>query len=182
METLRRLLCVAFLVLIPELALAAGLSPWHFGMTKEQVASFKQFGPYRTFKNGDLETFKGVYRGQRHNVQFYFETNRLIRIAVSLGEGTDRDKAIATFRQAYDILQKDYGSVKIPELHVARGSEPVPVDAMAIAAAANAFVTGHTHIVPVKQPRDMRVSGQIMSWITSGERLYGVVIDFDPPR
>jgi hypothetical protein len=174
-----RTFCLAA-ILLPLAATGAGLPPWQFGMTKEQVVSFKQFGPYRTFKNGDPETFNGMYRGQRHNVQFYFENNRLIRIAVSLGEGTDRDKGIATFRQAYGILQKDYGSVKIPELHVTRGSEPVPIDAMAIAAAANAFVTGHTHIIPLKQPRDMRVSGQIMSWVTGSERLYGVVIDFDP--
>ena len=171
---------IGFALLVPKSAFSAGLPPWQFGMTKEQVVSFKQFGPYRIFKNGDPETFNGMYRGQRHNVQFYFENNRLIRIAVSLGEGTDRDKAIATFRQAYDILKKDYGPVKIPELHVARESAPVPIDAMAIGAAANAYVTGHTHIVPVKQPRDMRVSGQIMSWVVGGERLYGVVIDFDP--
>ena len=99
MKAPRIILAIAFTLLVPKFALCAGLSPWQFGMAKEQVASFKRFGPYRTFSNGDLETFKGVYRGQKHNVQFYFENDRLIRIAVSLGEGTDRDKAIATFRQ-----------------------------------------------------------------------------------
>src|SRR6266480_7750583 len=176
---LLRILLAAIIVL-PITATAAGLPPWQFGMTKQQVASFQKLGPYRTFSNGDLETFKGLYRGQQHNVQFYFVNDRLIRIAVSFGEGTDRDKAIAAFRRSYDILQKDYGPVKIPEVHVSRTSAPVPTDAMAIGAAANAYVTGHTHIVPVNQPKDMRVSGQIMSYVASGERLYAVVIDFDP--
>lgn len=173
-------LIVAFALIVPAPAFSVGIPPWHFGMSREQVKSFGQFGPYKGFKNGDLETFSGRLHGQKQNVQFFFANNRLTRIGVYLGEGTDRDKAIATFRQAYDRLEKAYGKVTIPEVHVTGKSEPVNADVLAIAAAANAFVTGSTHIVPIKQPKDMRVSGAIMSYYVGSAKWFAVAIFFDP--
>jgi hypothetical protein len=41
MNTPRQLFAITFALLLPNLSFAAGLSPWQFGMTKEQVASFK---------------------------------------------------------------------------------------------------------------------------------------------
>jgi hypothetical protein len=76
-------------------------------MTPAQVTSFKEFGPYKAFSNGDLETFNGRYHGHKQNVQFYFQGSRLRRIAVSLGEGTDRKKAVATCEQVYELLQRE---------------------------------------------------------------------------
>lgn len=149
-------------------------------MSKQQVTSFTKFGPYRTFKNGDIETFKGMFRGHKQNIQFFFANNRLTRIGVYLGESTDRDRAIATFRQAYDLLQMDYGKVVIPEVHVAANSGPVSADVLAIGAAANAYVTGSTHILPVNQPKDIRVSGVIMSYVSGGAKWFAIAIFFDP--
>jgi hypothetical protein len=176
----RQFLAILFAWLLPSLGFAAGLSPWQFGMTKEQVASFKQFGPYKSFSNGDLETYKGVYRGQKHNVQFYFQSNRLVKIEVLFGEGTDRDKAIATFRQIYGILEKGYGKVVVPEVHVKKGSDPVNDEVLAIAAAANASVTGYSHINPLNQPRDMHVWGTLASKVIGNERWFYVAIMFEP--
>jgi hypothetical protein len=65
MKIPRSILLVALFLLIPKLGFTAGLPPWQFGMTKEQVASFEQFGPYKSFKNGDLETYNGIYRGRK---------------------------------------------------------------------------------------------------------------------
>ena len=58
-------------------AAGAGLPPWQFGMTKAEVASFREFGPYKTFSNGDIETFNGRFRERKQNVQFFFERGRL---------------------------------------------------------------------------------------------------------
>ncbi len=175
-----RVLSITFTVLIPTLAFPAGLPPWQFGMTKEQVKSFSQFGPYKSFSNGDLETFNGIYHGHKHNVQFFFQNSRLVRIRVYLGEGTDRDKAIITFRQAYGILEKDYGKLIIPEIHVAKGSDPVNANVLAIAAAGNAYVATKTEMMPGKQPKNMRVSGAIMSDHLRGGNTFAVAIFFDP--
>lgn len=180
MKLFRCIVVVGFVLVIPTIASAAGLSPWQFGMTKEQVASFKQSGPYKSFSNGDLETYNGIYRGQKHNVQFYFQNNRLVKIMVSFGEGTSREKAIQTFKQVYRVLEKNYGKVVIPEISVGKGSDPLNADVLAIGAAANASVAGYTHINPVNQPRDMHVWGTIFSKIVGNDRWYYVAIMFEP--
>lgn len=51
MKTPRHIPSVALALLIPKIRLSAGLPPWQFGMTKEQVANFKEFDPYKTFSN-----------------------------------------------------------------------------------------------------------------------------------
>ena len=94
-------------LLLPLAASAAGLPPWKFGMTKAEVASFKEFGPYKEFSNGDLETFNGRFHSRKENIQFFFDGGRLRRIGVYLGEGTDSKKAVATFQRAYEVLQQD---------------------------------------------------------------------------
>lgn len=152
-----RILAIAFTLLVPKFALCAGLSPWQFGMTKEQVKSFNQFGPYKSFLNGDLETFNGVFHGRKENIQFFFQNNRLVRIGVYLWEGKDSKQGIPAWRRAYELLQADYGKVVIPDLHTAPNSAPLNADVLAIGAAVNAYATGNTHMAPVKQPKNMRV-------------------------
>jgi hypothetical protein len=160
-------------------AVGAGLPPWQFGMTPAQVISFKEFGPYKTFSNGDLETFNGRYHGRKQNVQFYFSGGRLRRIAVSLGEGTDRKKAIAACQQLYELLQRDYGRVTIPENKSGDG-KPIPPAVHAIAATMNADLFGSSHIIPVKQPKEIRVRGSIRSAVVAGQKWFYVGVDFDP--
>jgi hypothetical protein len=148
-------------------------------MTPAQVSSFKEFGPYKTFSNGDLETFNGRFRGRKQNIQFYFERGRLRRIAVDLGEGTDRKKAIAACQQLYELLQRDYGRVTIPENKSGDG-KPIPPAVQAIAATMNADLFGSSHIIPVKQPKEMRIRGSIRSAVVAGQKWFYVGVDFDP--
>jgi hypothetical protein len=173
--------CSLFITaLLPISGFAAGLAPWEFGMTKAQVASFKQFGPYRSFSNGDLETFNGLYRGTKHNIQFFFDrAGRLQRIGVYLGEGTDGKKAAATFQHAYELLQQEYGKIVVPEMKVDHSSKSAPVAVIAIGAAANADVTGRSHAIPVKQPKDKQVSASIMRGYVKGTKWFYVAIFFD---
>src|SRR5262245_52525339 len=160
-------------------AAGAGLPPWQFGMSPAQVTSFKEFGPYKTFSNGDLETFNGHYHGRKQNIQFYFTGGRLRRIAVNLGEGTDRKKAIAACQQLYELLQHDYGAVAIPENKSGDG-KPIPPAVHAIAATMNADLFGSSHIIPVKQPKEMRVRGSVRSAVVAGQKWFYVGVDFDP--
>ncbi len=160
-------------------AVGAGLPPWQLGMTPAQVAGFKESGPYKTFSNGDLETFNGRFHGRKQNVQFYFEHGRLRRIAVNLGEGTDRKKAVAACEQLYELLQRDYGPVTIPEDKSPRGAKAAPPGVQAIAATMNADVTGITHLIPAKQPAGMRVVGLVRSGMVGGQKWFYVTLNFD---
>ncbi len=185
MKTPRRILALFVLLLSPSVAFCAGLPPWQFNMTKQQVASFKQFGPYKTFSNGDLETYKGIYHGHKENVQFFFQNNRLVRIGVYFGETTDRHKAVSAFRRAYGILEKDYGKLNIPEKHdpsqaFSRPGAKSNADIDAIAAAMNADLFGQTEAIPARQPKDMRVVGGIYSRNVQGTKWFYIAIYFEP--
>jgi hypothetical protein len=160
-------------------AAGAGLPPWQLGMTPTQVAGFKESGPYKTFSNGDLETFNGRFHGRKHNVQFYFQGGRLQRIAVNLGEGTDRKKAVAACEQLYELLQHDYGAVTIPEDKSPRGAKAAPPGVQAVAATMNADLTGITHLIPAKQPAGMHVVGLVRSGMVNGQKWFYVTLNFD---
>ncbi len=148
-------------------------------MSKAQVASFKEFGPYKTFFNGDLETYNGRFHGRKANVQFFFQGDRLRRIGIYLHEGTDPKAGIPAWRSAYDALQKDYGKVSVPDVHVTAKSDPVNADVLAIAAATNADVTGQTIMAPAKQPSAMHVIGRFWTGNVEGRKWYYVALFFD---
>lgn len=165
-------------LMFPMGAFAAGVPPWKFGMMKTEVASFKEFGPYKQFSNGDLETLNGRFHGRRENIQFFFEAGRLHRIGVYLGEGTDFKKAVATFERAYRLLQQDYGKIEVPEMKVRGGGTPPPT-VIAVGALANADVTGKTQMAPVKQPKDMFVFASVYRAYVRGQKSFAVAIMFD---
>jgi hypothetical protein len=159
-------------------AAGAGLPPWQFGMTTAQVAGFKEFAPYKTFSNGDLETFNGRFHGRQQNVQFFFERGRLRRIGVYLGETTDPKKAVAMFERAYRALEQDYGKIEVPEMKVSGGGTPPPT-VIAVGAMANAGVTGKTQMAPVKQPKDMSIFSSAYRVYERGKKVFTVAIFFD---
>lgn len=178
MNASKQLFVAALLFLAPELSFAAGLSPWQFGMTKEQVASFKQFGPYKSFSNGDLETYNKPFHGRKENVQFYFVKNRLVKIAISFGEQLNQKQALPVLKRAVAILEKDYGKLESLEITVPPTGGKFDADVLAMIAITNATVQGKTHIGPVKMPKGMKV------WITvtNAPSLGGlsVMMFFDP--
>ena len=75
-------------------AVAAGLPPWELGMSKGEVTSKAEFGPYREFKNGDVETYNGLFEGKKENVQFFFKAEQLRRIGIYLYEGKNLQLAV----------------------------------------------------------------------------------------
>jgi hypothetical protein len=160
-----------------RVAWAAGLPPWEFGMTKEQVTGFKEFGPYKEFSNGDPETYKGKFDGKEANVQFFLKDAKLFRIGVYLYEGSDTKKVVPTWLKVYDKLVKDYGPVELVD---PKGGEN---SALANREAAEAVVTKpqltkDAMMAPAKQPADMTVTARIMSAVVEGERWYYVTVYF----
>jgi hypothetical protein len=178
---MKRLAIVSLIIapFLPLSAIAAGLAPWQLGMSKSDVASFKEFAPYKQFSNGDLETDNGRFHGQKANVQFFFQAERLRRIGVYLYEGTDPKGGIPAWRSAYEALRKDYGELSVPDIHVGAGSDPVNADVLAIAAAANTDVTGETRMLPTAQPAGMHVSARFWSGNVQGRKWYYVTVFYD---
>ena len=86
---------------------------------------------------------------------------------------------IPAWRSAYDALQKDYGKVSVPDVHVTAKSDPVNADVLAIAAATNADVTGQTIMAPAKQPSAMHVIGRFWTGNVEGRKWYYVALFFD---
>jgi hypothetical protein len=167
-------------LLFPLSVFAEGVPPWKLGMTKAEVGGSKEFGPYKEFSNGDLETFNGRFHGRKENIHFFFQGGRLRRIGVYLGESSDPKKAVATFERAYRLLQQDYGKIEVPEMKVSGGATP-PLTAIAVGALANADVTGKTQMAPVRQPRDMVVFASVYRVYMGGRKSFVTAIMFDKP-
>jgi hypothetical protein len=164
----------------PVLSVAVGLYPWELGMSKSEVSSFKEFGPYRTFSNGDIETFNGIYDGTKENIQFFFDAKGLLRrIGVYLYEGQDIQAARAVWRRAYDSLAKNYGKIEIPDVRIGANSEPVNSEILSIAAAANVDAVGKTQMAPVDQPKDMFVFSSFVRREVQAVRYIYVIVYFD---
>ena len=114
----RHLLAIVLFALLPQPTRAAGLSPWKFGMSKSEVSSFKDFGPYKEFPNGDLETFNGRFHGRKENVQFFFVNGRLQRIGVYLFEGKDSKKGGIAAAKSLQDFAKGLRKVETAELNL----------------------------------------------------------------
>ncbi len=157
---------------------SAGLTPWDFGMSKSEVTAFKEFGPYRTFSNGDIETFNGIYDGKKENIQFFFDATGLYRIGVYVYEGQDIQASRAAWRRTYDSLAKNYGKVDTPDIKVAQGSDPANSEVLSIAAAANVDLFGKTQMAPVIQPEDMSIISTFTRQEVQGVRHFYVIVYF----
>jgi hypothetical protein len=175
-------LVVPLVVLLPMPALAAGLPPWRFGMSKSEVVSFSEFGPYKNFKNGDVETFNGKFHGHKENIQFFFKNGRLVRIGIYLWEGRDPKQGIPVWQKAYGLLEKDYGKLEMPDIQALPGSDSPTAEVLAIAAATHADMLGRTEMAPIKQPADMRVFARFMADQPLGQgKTYVIAILLDSP-
>ncbi len=71
-------------------------------------------GLAKSFSNGDLETYSGVFCGKKANVQFYFKDGALRRIAVVTYEGNDPNDASATWLETYRALRDKFGDIETP--------------------------------------------------------------------
>ena len=106
---------VAFLIAGGTVCRAAdevvsGFGPWHFGMTPDQVAQVKEFGPYSPVQaTGGLETANGRFLGERTNVSFIFGAHGLRRIQIWAYEGRDLGAGVRAFHSVYKHLEERFG-------------------------------------------------------------------------
>ena len=155
----------------------AGLPPWSFGMTKEQVTGIVDRGPYKSFSNGDLETYNGEFHGQKRNVQFFFNVSGLNRIEINMYEGQELDQAIAAFETVYVGMNREYGDLKASGFDL-----PVPCDAHKAALAAGEKVEQGTkaQLAPILQNQDVVTFSSFRKSDVMGHTFYNVVIYLDP--
>ncbi|HEY2629559.1 MAG TPA: hypothetical protein VGI57_10550 [Usitatibacter sp.] len=168
-----RLLALFFF--LPLAALAGGLDPWTFGMTAEQVLAQVDQGPYKSFSNGDLETYAGVFAGKKCNVQFYFRDGTLRRIVALTYESTDSGGSGPAWLHTYTALRDKYGEMETPGL----SGKP---EEMAVQAQVRVALGLKAQMAPVKQPKDEFVFSTFSSYPSGGKTWYRIVVNIDPPR
>lgn len=159
-----------------------GLPPWRFGMTPGEVTSFADYGPYRAFSNGDLETYAGLFSGRKENVQFFFKGGKLARIGIYLYEGQDIDAATLAWSEAYAVLRDKFGSIELPDLQVRPVDGKIAPEAIASAVVKRVRETGKTQMAPVGQPVDKFVFASFGSAEVQGHVFYYVTVYYDPPH
>jgi hypothetical protein len=159
-----------------------GLPPWHFQMTPEEVKALADYGPYKSFSNGDLETYAGVFNGHKENVQFFFKDGKLVRLGIFLYEGQDIKAAAGVWGQTYEVLREKFGAIELPDIHVESVGTELAPSVVAAAAGANVDAVGKSQMAPFKQPSDIFVFASFRRENVQGKMFYYVTVNYDPPR
>jgi hypothetical protein len=158
------------------------LGSWQFGMSPDQVLEQKDFGPYKTFSNGDLETYAGTFGGSKENVQFYFKGDKLVRMLVSRYEGKDIKEAARVFGETYRILRSMYGAIETPDVITSQPGREIDPESLAIASGSQVELLGKTQMAPRKQPGNAFVFSSFAKTQVAGDTYYYVRVVYDPPR
>lgn len=155
--------------------LADGFGPWHFDMSAADIRAVSAYGPYRSFSNGDLETYNGDFGGRKENVQFFLRSGRLWRIGVCTYEGTDLAAATAAWAHTYATLQSQYGALETPSYQGAT------LEALAESARAIVAAGGKAQMAPLAQPHGEFVFSSFTSFNSGGATYYTVTVNYDRP-
>lgn len=151
--------------------------PWKFGMSPTEIEAIAECGPYKTFSNGDLETYAGVFNGKPENFQFFFQDGKLRRIGIYLHESQDSIAGAEEWLDLYQVLVGMFGEVETPGNLAPRDiSTQTKFKASALEAVE---VSGKTQMAPRKQPSDAFVFSSFMRGEANGQRHYYVVLYFD---
>lgn len=171
-------LLLPFALLVSNVRAATPKLPWSFGMTKQEVQAVTEYGPYRSFSNGDLETYNGMLDGRKQDFQFFFNNGRLARIGVDLYEGTDLAAAATEWLDLYTWMSAQFGKTDTP------GSDPPTGDGIVFKGVAQTIVRagGKPQMAPMEQSADMFVFASLGHYEVQGETYYIVFLFFDPPH
>lgn len=176
---MKKVLLAIVIAFVTASTWAGGLAPWKFGMSHEQVRAFSEHGPYKSFLNGDLETYAGQFNGVDRNVQFYFNQSGLWRISVGFYEGIDPHAALAGWKAAHAALTSLYGRVAF-NLRDAQGAELQDFDTTANAAAQAVETGAKVQMAPVQQPPEEVLFSSYQRSFLNGNPHYRVVVYLDP--
>ena len=103
-------------IVISNASLGAGVGPWSFGMTRDEVRAQVEFGPYYSFKNNDIGTQSGLLDGKQTPTSFYFASDKLKRVMFITYQGTDFPGVKAGWEVCLAHLQKNFHEIEVPNL------------------------------------------------------------------
>lgn len=163
------------LLLFPSFAFAGDFGPWTFGMSQQDVLSHDAFGPYRSFSNGDLETYSGTFAGKKRNFQFYFKDGSLKRIAIRTYEGQSIQAATNAWQATYSALLEKFGEIETPGM-AGETPEALSVQARALVASGK-----KAQMAPFTQPGDAFVFSTFSRFDHEGTSYYTVTVNLEQP-
>jgi hypothetical protein len=106
------------------------VGPWRLGMSREEVQSFQEYGPYEAVAvTGGLETHNALLNGKQKNVSFVFDDEGVAYIQVWEYEGSDYEAAKSAVLEVFDSFVASYGGAEIPGVNV---SGPAGLDRQAL--------------------------------------------------
>lgn len=89
-----------------------GFGPWKFGMSREEVAAFEEFGPFEPVQStGGLETYNADFDGRPTNVSFVFDEAGLQLVQIWAYEGPDFEEAAAGLHRVYEHIIANFGEM-----------------------------------------------------------------------
>ncbi len=184
-------LFAAFFAIAATAAHAAGLGPWQFNMSRDEVQAVVEYAPYKVFKNGDLETYEYTFEGKKENIQFFFDDKGLRRIGVYRYEGYDAALAASSWLRTYEFMQREYGEVRNPvpftdpkpdpKLEAEGKPQPTREMVWSITSALTAVSQGKVQLAPVKGPADMHVFASLIGRRVQNRALFASILYFDRP-
>jgi hypothetical protein len=160
----------------------SGRFPWAFGMSHAQVAAVAGFGPYRSFQNGDLETYNAVFDGRFNDFQLFFHDDKLGRIGVYTFEGTDVAAAVDAWAALYAGMQRTFGAIETPGNVAPVAGDAASLEAFKTRARAMVDNVGKIQMAPMKQPADVFSFASFVAYEVQGTRFYDTILYFDPPH
>jgi hypothetical protein len=105
------------------------VDPWRLGMTREEVMSFTEFGPYAHVPiTGGVETSNAHFQDKATNVSFVFDDAGVQYIQVWKYEGKDFPSAKGAVLELFDLFETR-GGVEIPGVDI---SGPAGLDRAAM--------------------------------------------------
>lgn len=155
--------------------------PWKFGMSHDEVRAVVECGPYRSFSNGDLETYEASFDGKKENFQFFFEPGgKLRRIGIYVYEGPDLEAAAARWSSLAASMTRIFGVLQSP------GNPLVGTDQAALAAFSEKAIEqvrdgGKPQMAPFVQPADAGVFASLPHNDVQGSTYYNVILFLDTP-
>lgn len=152
--------------------------PWKFGMSPEEVAAIADCGPYKSFRNGDLETYSGVFAGKKENFQFFFTDGKLRRIGIYFYEGQDAEAGVEAWYRLFGVMSKMFGPLQSPDKTL-----PLSKENSEASFATNALEivrrAGKAQIAPLRQPKDANVFSSFVRSEVNGMQFYYVILYLD---
>ncbi|MEO8316357.1 MAG: hypothetical protein ABI645_16365 [Pseudomonadota bacterium] len=167
-----------------------GLGPWRLGMSKEQVVSFVEQGPYADAVSGAAETASAPFAGHKVKATFMFGAAGVATIRFHNYEGSDWQAAHTAALEVFDLFKATYGGANVKEVSDNIDREELSLilrQTLGTAEAMNKrytpngqYLTMTFDMFPLKQPAEGRLHCQ---WVYDGKsNIYSVFLYQDLPN